>query len=151
MIYTFEEQVIMMIYFIILGMFISMMFDTINIFFSKIKITNYILQFISWIFVTIICINYINKISNGYFPIYIILFFIIGYVIYSKLLNKHYLKILLKIKANKQFILLALFPITLYNYIIKLIKKIVVEKGKINEKNNINNNDVTNSNDSSRL
>ena len=71
--------------------------------------------------------------------------------IYNKLLNKHYLKTLLKLKENKQFILLAIFPITLYNYIIKLIKKIVVMKGKINEKNNSNINDVINDNNTSRM
>ena len=144
MIYTFNEQIIMVIYFIILGMFLSIMFDTINILFNKIKISNYLLQFLSWIVVTLISIKYIDKISNGYFPIYIILFFLVGYMIYRKLLSDHYIKMLSKIKEHKRIITLAIFPITLYNYIIDIIRKTIKKKGKIHEKNNSNINDNVN-------
>lgn len=151
MIYTFYEQVIMIIYFTILGMFISIMFDTINTLFSKIKISNYILQFISWIIITIICIKSINKVSNGYFPIYIILFFLIGYLIYRKFLSTYYIKTILKIKKYKKIIILAIFPITLYNYTIKLIRKIIKKKGKTYEENNIIIDNDANDNNSSWL
>ncbi len=144
MIYTFNEQIIMVIYFIILGMFLSIMFDTINVLFNKIKISNYLLQFLSWIVVTLISIKYIDKISNGYFPIYIILFFLVGYMIYRKLLSDHYIKMLSKIKEHKRIITLAIFPITLYNYIINIIRKMIKKKGKIHEKNNSNINDNVN-------
>ena len=136
MIYTFYEQFIMSIYFIILGMFISIMFDLINTLFHKIKITNYICQFISWIGVTIICINSINKISYGYYPIYLILFFLVGYIIYNKFLSKRFIKIILKIKSYRKNIALALFPITLYNYIIRNIKKYISRRKKKYEENN---------------
>ena len=145
MIYTFSEQLIMIIYFIILGMFISIMFDTIQTMFNKIKFTNYVLQFLSWVFVSFICIESVDRISDGYVPIYIFLFFLIGYYIYNKFLSKNYIKIILKIKDNKQNILLAIFPITLYNYIIKNIKKIRNRKNK-NEENNSTNNDTISDN-----
>lgn len=140
MIYTFQEQLIMIIYFVILGIFISIMFDTIQTLFNKIKIINYLLQFISWTIVNIICINAINKISNGYVPIYIFLFFLLGYIIYNKLFSESYIKIILKIKENRQNILLAIFPITLYNYIIRNIsEKIkIISKKKQDTKNNTN-------------
>ena len=151
MIYTFNEQIKMIIYFIILGIFLSIMFDTINTLFNKIKLSNYILQFLSWIVVTIISIKYIDKISNGYFPVYIILFFLVGYIVYRKYLSKYYIKILLKIKGYKRIITLAIFPITLYNYITNIVRNIINKKGKIHEKNNISINDDVNSSPSSRV
>lgn len=140
MIYTFSEQFIMTIYFIILSIFLAMSFDTINIIFNKIKLLNYILQFISWIIITVISIKYVDKVSNGYIPIHIFLFFIVGYILYSKFMKKYYIKTILKIKENKQYIFLAIFPITLYNYIIKVIKK-MVRKNEKNSSINDNNND----------
>ncbi len=149
MIYTFQEQLIMSIKFIILGMFMSIMLDTIHTFFKKIKIINYILQFLSWVIISIICIKSIDRISGGYIPIYIFLFFVIGYVIYHYFMSKQYIKVLLKIKENRHNLFLALFPVTLYNNIIKIIKKIRKNKGKKNEESNSIdsvNNDDSNSN-----
>lgn len=125
-----------------MGMFISIVLDTIHTFFSKIKIINYMIQIIIWCIMTMICIKLINRISNGYFPLYTILFFIVGYIVYLKFLSKQYIKILLKIRKFKRVILLALFPITLYNYIIKNTKKYTKEKEKNNEKDTINNNTI---------
>lgn len=154
MIYTFQEQLIMIIYFVILGIFISIMFDTIQTFFNKIKIINYLLQFISWTIVNIICINAVNKISNGYVPIYIFLFFLLGYIIYNKLLSESYIKIILKIKENRQNILLAIFPITLYNNIRRNISKKIKKSNKNiqnTKKNNTNNkNNKSNKNNKNR-
>ncbi len=147
MIYTFYEQLVMIIYFIILGMFMSIMLDTIHTLFNKIRITHYLLQIITWVLISIVCIKSVDRISNGYIPIYIFMFFLIGYVIYSKLFSKRYIKIILKIKTYKQNIILAIFPITLYNYIIRNIKRILKRKKK-NEENNCtitnSNNDVNN-------
>lgn len=147
MIYTFYEQLVMIIYFIILGMFMSIMLDTIHTLFNKIRITHYLLQIITWILISIVCIKSVDRISNGYIPIYIFLFFLIGYIIYHKLLSERYIKIILKIKEYKQNIILAIFPITLYNYIIRNIKRILKRKKK-NEENNCtitnSNNDVNN-------
>lgn len=142
MIYTFYEQLVMIIYFIILGMFMSIMLDTIHTLFNKIKITHYLLQIVLWIGLSIICIKSVDRISSGYIPIYIFLFFLIGYIVYNKLFSKRYIKIILKIKCYKQNIILAIFPITLYNYIIRNIKKIKNRK----RKNEENNSTITNSN-----
>ena len=139
MIYSFTEQLLMIFHFLILGMFLSIMFDTINSIFNKIKIINYILQFISWMIINIICIRSIDRISQGYIPIYIFLFFVIGYLIYHYFFSKRYLKTLLIFIKNKKNILLAIFPITLYNYIKKKICKLHKKKGNNNEKDNIGN------------
>ena len=119
----------------------SIMLDTIHTLFNKIRITHYLLQIVLWIGLSIICIKSVDRISSGYIPIYIFLFFIIGYIVYNKLFSKRYIKIILKIKGYKQNIILAIFPITLYNYIIRNIKKIKNRK----RKNEENNSTITNS------
>lgn len=151
MIYTFYEQIQMIFYFMILGIYLFIMMDTINTIFYKIKILNYILQFISWIIIDIICIKAIDTISNGYVPIYIILFFALGCLIYKKYLKEKYIKTLLKILKNKRNILLALFPITMYNYFILKIKKLVTKRKRKNEENTINNTIISNDDDNARM
>ena len=151
MIYTFYEQIKMIFYFMILGIYLFIMMDTINTIFYKIKVLNYILQFISWIIIDIICIKAIDTISNGYVPIYIILFFALGCLIYKKYLKEKYIKTLLKILKNKRNILLALFPITMYNYFILKIKKLVTKRKRKNEENTINNTIISNDDDNARM
>lgn len=151
MIYTFYEQIQMIFYFMILGIYLFIMMDTINTIFYKIKVLNYILQFISWIIIDIICIKAIDTISNGYVPIYIILFFALGCLIYKKYLKEKYIKTLLKILKNKRNILLALFPITMYNYFILKIKKLVTKRKHKNEENTINNTIISNDDDNARM
>lgn len=151
MIYTFYEQIQMIFYFMILGIYLFIMMDTINTIFYKIKVLNYILQFISWIIIDIICIKAIDTISNGYVPIYIILFFALGCLIYKKYLKEKYIKTLLKILKNKRNILLALFPITMYNYFILKIKKLVTKRKRKNEENTINNTIISNDDDNARM
>ena len=128
MIYTFKEQTIIIFHFILLGIFLSMMIDSIHIFLNKIKIINYIIQFILWLIITYICIRYVNNISNGYIPFYFLLFFLIGYLIYTYFLKANYIKNMYLIKNNKEKILGILFPITLFKYIINKIKKRKIKK-----------------------
>lgn len=151
MIYTFYEQIQMIFYFMILGIYLFIMMDTINTIFYKIKVLNYILQFISWIIIDIICIKAIDTISNGYVPIYIILFFALGCLIYKKYLKEKYIKTLLKILKNKRNILLALFPITMYNYFILKIRKLITKRKHKNEENTINNTIINNDDDNARM
>ena len=118
----------MIIYFIIVGMFIGIMFDTINLFFYKNKIINYIFQVLCWLVVTIICVISVDRISDGYLPVYIFFFFIIGYFIYSYIFKGRYKKRILYIKKYKGKIKQIILPIEL----IALFKK----KNKKNQKSN---------------
>ena len=95
--------------------------------------------------------SYIFFLTFAVIPVYIILFFLVGYIVYRKYLSKYYIKILLKIKGYKRIITLAIFPITLYNYITNVVRNIINKKGKIHEKNNISINDDVNSSPSSRV
>ena len=128
MIYSFKDQLLMIIYFIIVGMFIGIMFDTINLFFNKNKIINYIFQILCWLIVTIVCVISVDRISDGYLPIYIFFFFIIGYFIYSYLFKCRYKKRILYIKKYQEKIKKIIMPIEL----IALFKK----KNKKNQKSN---------------
>lgn len=128
MIYSFKDQLLMIIYFIIVGMFIGIMFDTINLFFNKNKIINYIFQILCWLIVTIVCVISVDRISDGYLPIYIFFFFIIGYFIYSYLFKCRYKKRILDIKKYQDKIKKIIMPIEL----IALFKK----KNKKNQKSN---------------
>ncbi|MCI5938780.1 MAG: hypothetical protein MRZ17_02605 [Acholeplasmataceae bacterium] len=128
MIYSFKDQLLMIIYFIIVGMFIGIMFDTINLFFYKNKIINYIFQVLCWLVVTIICVISVDRISDGYLPVYIFFFFIIGYFIYSYIFKGRYKKRILYIKKYKGKIKQIILPIEL----IALFKK----KNKKNQKSN---------------
>lgn len=127
MIYSFKDQLLMIIYFIIVGMFIGIMFDTINLFFYKNKIINYIFQVLCWLVVTIICVISVDRISDGYLPVYIFFFFIIGYFIYSYIFKGRYKKRILYIKKYKEKIKQIILPIEL----IALFKK-----NKKNQKSN---------------
>lgn len=144
MIYTFYEQLKMSLFFIIIGIFLSIMLDTINTVFKKIKPLNYIMQFISWISIDIVCIKCIDNISNGYVPIYLILFFLIGYIIYVKLFQSNYIKIILKLKHYEKNIILAIFPVTMYNYFRRKLNNILRKRKQKYEKNNFNDSNTNN-------
>ncbi len=128
--YTLMEQITMIVYFIILGMFITIMFDTINAFFSKKALINYIVQVVFWIIMILICLKSVDKISDGHLPIYIILFFIVGYFIYVKLLKKKYIETLNKIKSRKRKIVLIILPVELFGFVKRIYKKHFIRRKK---------------------
>lgn len=123
MIYTFKEQLLMIIYFVILGMFLGIMFDLINLLFCKAKVINYIMQIACWSIVTIICVLSVDKISDGYLPVYVILFFVVGYLIYYYLLKKQFEKRINNIYKHKQNIKNIILPTEIFGYIKTKCKK----------------------------
>lgn len=90
---SFREQVILIVYFLIFGMFLSAMFDMLHYFLRKFKIElipSYIIQSIFWIAMVVIACLYMLKVSEGYLTIYTFGFFFIGVVIYSLLLREEF-------------------------------------------------------------
>lgn len=140
MIYTFFDQCKMMLYFLIIGMFLGIMWDIIHILFSKNIISDYLIQFACWLVVILVILKSIDSVSWGYISIYTFMFFIIGYYVYIKLLSGYNRKVLQIIKEKSKGFLLALFPVSLYNYIIRIIVK---KRKNKNEKDNINSNNVS--------
>ena len=140
MIYTFFDQCKMMLYFLIIGIFLGIMWDIIHILFSKNIISDYLIQFACWLVVILVILKSIDSVSWGYISIYTFMFFIIGYYVYIKLLSGYNRKVLQIIKEKSKGFLLALFPVSLYNYIIRIIVK---KRKNKNEKDNINSNNVS--------
>src|SRR5690554_3396928 len=92
---SFREQVILIIYFLIFGMFLGAMFDILHYFLRRVKvkqIISYIIELIFWICMVIIACLYMLKVSEGYLTIYTFLFFFIGVVIYVYLLREDFKK-----------------------------------------------------------
>ena len=124
------------------------MWDIIHILFNKNIISNYLIQFSCWLVVILVILKSIDSVSWGYISVYTFMFFIIGYYIYIKLLSGYNRKVLKKIKGKSKGVLLALFPVSLYNYIIRIIAK---KRKNKNEKNSIDSNNGSNDDVSSRV
>ena len=121
LIYTFYEQVIMSVKFILLGTFAGIMIDTSYELNFKRKIPNIIVQLVFWIIMTYVICQAVIVISNGYIPVYTFMFFIIGYAIYYYFLKKSYCLLLRNIKKY------------IYNKIKKFFKSIFKRKKKQEE------------------
>lgn len=128
MIYTFREQLQMAFYFILLGIFTSIMIDICTCIRFKNKIITYLVQIIFWIGVCLIMMKAVMKVSNGYIPIYIFLFFIIGFIIYKYCLRNELLKTLKRLKTyNSKYrkqVKTVLLPKEFWEFIMKVIKRL---------------------------
>jgi len=135
MIYSFSEQVIMSVKFIVLGMFAGIMLDASYIWNFKKKIPNIIVQLLFWVIMTFIICRAVLVISSGYLPIYTFLFFLIGYSIYYYFLKKSYCKLLKDIKTgyhrNSKKIYNVIFPYQFFRFIFKFLKKIFLRFMKL--------------------
>ena len=147
--YTIKEQVILMIYFFILGIFSISLFKLFIFILDKTRLKNilkYITEFIFWIFLTIIVSNFLLKRIDGYIPIYGICFYLLGIVIYLYLLDK-----IFKEDLNRAYVVInklylktkKIWKIILPIEIIRFCKRIVSKKGDKYEKDN-NDNDINN-------
>ena len=147
--YTIKEQVILMIYFFILGIFSISLFKLFIFILDKTRLKNiskYITEFIFWIFLTIIVSNFLLKRIDGYIQIYGIWFYLLGIVIYLYLLDK-----IFKEDLNRAYVVInklysktkKIWKIILPIEIIRFCKRIVSKKGDKYEKDN-NGDDINN-------
>lgn len=147
--YTIKEQVILMIYFFILGIFSISLFKLFIFILDKTRLKNilkYITEFIFWIFLTIIVSSFLLKRIDGYIPIYGICFYLLGIVIYLYLLDK-----IFKEDLNRAYVVInklylktkKIWKIILPIEIIRFCKRIVSKKGDKYEKDN-NGDDINN-------
>lgn len=95
MIHTIQEEISIIIYLILFGIYLVSTYDLILqiekwLKFKKIK--TYLLEIIFNILQILITIRFSSKIANGYIPVYFILFFIIGVVIYYYTSRKLFIK-----------------------------------------------------------
>ncbi len=138
MMYTFYEQLVMIIYFILYGMFLIISYDILNYYLNKLvirKLIYYLVEAIYWVVIIIISLLFMLRVTKGYIPLYTFLFFIVGIIIYLLYIQKSFLvdlkrfdlifsKILVKIiKVIWNFI----FPKEVFFSFKKLFKKIILK------------------------
>lgn len=94
--YTIKEEVYVLIYLILFGIFIFSTLDILEkiILKLKIKILKILIDVLYIIGITYIIYIFSYNLMDGYVPIYFILFIYIGYVIYIKLCKKTFNKII---------------------------------------------------------
>lgn len=135
--HTLKEEVIILIYLIMYGIYLFSSLDILNIICKKTKkkIISIFVQVMYWI--AQLCLTFIfsYNLMEGYVPIYFILFIYFGYYIYKKLFKKYYISIIENIlKVLKKIflqIIKILKPIIYSNTLIKISKKIVKRECKI--------------------
>jgi len=133
---SFREQIILIIYFLMFGMFLSAMFDMLHYFLRKLKIKqvfSYFVEFIFWMAMVIIACLYMLKVSDGYLTVYTFCFFFLGVVIYTYLLRSDFKKnidlVVLHIGKfiNKyiKIIIIIIYPEEVFIVVRKLFKKAI--------------------------
>lgn len=156
-----REQISWIIYFLLFGYFLAVMYDILNYILNKLRINqvlSYIFQLLFWLGLAYLATVFMMKVSEGALTIYAFGFFVLGALIhflyFSKALQRdlrRFEKAFLKISNRvKKIIILIVIPkevilfgkkllpkkktfIRIKNRLRKLFKK---KKGKINEKNN---------------
>lgn len=135
MIYSFYEQLIMIIYFILYGIFLIISYDILNYYLAKIK-SKYLYHAIEvafWVIMIFISLIFMQRISKGYIPLYTFLFFIVGIIIYITFIQESFIqdltrfdliisKILVKIIKVLWYII---FPIEVLKKTSQIFKKLV--------------------------
>lgn len=130
---SFRDQVILIIYFLIYGMFLSAMYDALQFYLNKTKLKKlliYFIQAIFWIIMVIISCLYMLEVSSGYLTIYTFGCFFLGVFLHFYLLHSRFVKdlanfqsVLSKIfKRLKQIIIILVFPKEVFQFIQKIIK-----------------------------
>lgn len=119
--YTVQEEIYILIYLILFGIYIFSSIDLIDLISQKIK--NKVLRITLNILFTLIQIyitfTFSYNLMDGYVPIYFFIFIYIGFVIYIKLFKKYFITIITNIYNVLIFII---------KRIIKLIKPFIYSK-----------------------
>lgn len=142
MIHPLKEEVYIAIYLICYGIYIVFTYDIFIFLFNQIKINRLCKTIIELFFAIIqLTITYFFtfKLASGYIPIYFILFFLIGSLIYYLICRKNIYnilntlnKILKKINLNN-FLKSLLFSQTLFNIILNIMPHKRAKKVEIEE------------------
>jgi len=132
---TFREQVQLIVYFSLFGMFLAVMYDLLNYYLNKIKINlilGYVIQFIYWLGLVLLVCLYVYKVSDGYITIYTFGFFILGILIHIYFFSDGFTKDIARVddwmyklyKKIKKTLIIIVFP----KEVISVIKKLIPNK-----------------------
>ena len=132
----FFEQIKYIIYFLLFGMFIAIMYDFLHFYLKKYRVKlllSYPIQLIYWIGLVYLACIYMLKITEGYLTIYTYGFFLIGVIIHMIFLSKRFVRDITRLdqylniiyqKAKMVFIII-IFPKEVYWFVSKVIKGII--------------------------
>jgi len=134
------EQLQIIFYYVLLGMFIASTFDILKLLTNNSKLyIKYISQAIYWVSLIYISTLYIIKYTSHYLTLYTILFFIIGIYLYYILLSNSNNNNILYIKPYLKKILILLYtwllPIDLLKYVKYKVKTLLLKIKKRKTKN----------------
>ena len=155
MIYTVKEQAILMLYSVILGAGIAIIYDVFCFYTERLKKWfRYIVELLLWLFLTFIASRYMLINSKGYLPIYTFGFFIIGIVLYYMFLAKDFKirfrklnEYLYKLyKRIRRTVFIIIIPKEVFTYLYYKIKRLFKRKRKKNKEEEINIEDNVNQN-----
>lgn len=144
--YTISEQIEIIVYFLIFGIFSVTMYRIFCYYLKRLKIKkvlSFVFEFIFWIFLTLISCKYLLISVSGYLPLYGIVFYIGGIVIYFYLLDKKMYENLDIFSLYMGKIILEFFySKELIGLIKKAIKKVKIRRKKNEKSSSLNNFDV---------
>lgn len=126
-VYNVIEEVRILIYLIVLGIFIPTSYDLITVIRLKKKVTNVIIKMLGSILIIIISYYFIYKLKEGYVPQYGVLIMLLGIGLYYGLIRR---KFMLKVNQIKKILLwffqkikFIIKPLTIFKTTFCLIKQ----------------------------
>ena len=99
-VYNVLEEIRIIIYLFVLGIFVPSSYDILKIVEIRNKIITIFIKLILTIIIIIFCYLFLFKLKEGYVPQYGVLVVLLGMSIYFLFLRKNYLKIILQIKRK---------------------------------------------------
>lgn len=128
-----SEQIKIIIYYLLFGMFIGVTFDTLKLLTKNRKLyLKYILETIYWISLIYIASLFIIKNTSHYITLYVVIIFILGIYLYYLLLSKsnknNIYEVLPYISKFLKIMYIYLLPIELFIYIKNKINKLTKNK-----------------------
>lgn len=142
---SFRDQIILIIYFLLYGMFLSAIYDVLQFYLNKTrlkKILIYFIQVIFWILLVFISCLYMLEVSSGYLTIYTFGCFFLGVLLHFYFLHSRFVIDLTNFqmffskiyKRLKKTIIILVFPKEVFQFIKKIIKKMCKPISKIFKK-----------------
>lgn len=127
--HTLKEEIIIIIYLVMYGIYLFSTLDIITILSDKFKknINKIIIQIIYWLLQIYITFIFSYHLVDGYVPIYFVLFIYVGYYLYEKIFKKYFQKIIKIIfhvlKKILKFIIRIIKPFLYSKKVLLFVKK----------------------------
>ncbi len=99
-VYNVLEEIRIIIYLFVFGIFVPSSYDILKIVEIRNKIITILIKLILTIIIIIFCYLFLFKLKEGYVPQYGVLVVLLGMSIYFLFLRKNYLKIILQLKRK---------------------------------------------------